>query len=154
MSVVHAAAPPAAWHERAVRIAGAALALAAIAWSLDLPYRAGLLVYTEQFIAAMLGVALAISYARTRDGQPPAARRLVLAALALAGGAWLALRYPALQADVLGHRAESLALSLLLLGLVIDACRRSVGVALAVVFAFFLVYAFVGHRFGGLLQTK
>lgn len=64
------------------------------------------------------------------------------------------MRYPALQADVLGHPVESMVLSVLVLVLTLEACRRSAGVALTVVFAFFFAWALVGHHFGGMLQTK
>lgn len=64
------------------------------------------------------------------------------------------MRYPALQADVIGHKAESVALSVVVLALTLEACRRSAGVALTVVFAVFLAWALVGHRFPGMLQTK
>ena len=105
----------------------------------------GWLVYQEQFIAAMLGLSLAIAFHR---------RSTALAAIAVAAGLWLALRYPTLQADVLGHPAESLALSIVILALTLEACRRSAGVALTLVFAFFFAWALVGHHFGGMLQTR
>jgi len=140
-----------AWAERTAAGAGALIALAAALWSFDLPQRFGLLVYTEQFIAAILGLAIATGYLRGGD---PGPARVALAALALAAGAWLALRYPVLQADVLSRRGEAIALSLVLLALVLDACRRSAGVALVFVFAFFFLYAVLGHHFSGLFQTK
>jgi TRAP transporter 4TM/12TM fusion protein len=137
---------------------GAAIALAAIVWSFDLPIRFGWLVYTEQFIAAVLGLALALSYLRAPPGAPagaaPSAARIALALVALAAGAWLAIRYPVLQADVLARRGEAITLSVVLLVLLLDACRRSAGVALVFVFGFFLTYALVGHHFPGLAQTK
>jgi TRAP transporter 4TM/12TM fusion protein len=140
-----------AWAERATAGAGALVALAAALWSFDVPLRLGLLVYTEQFIAAVLGLAIAIGYLRGGEAGPA---RIALAAAALAAGTWLAIRYPVLQADVLSRRGEAIALSVLLLGLVLDACRRSAGVALVFVFAFFFLYAILGHHFAGLLQTK
>ncbi len=105
----------------------------------------GWLVYQEQFIAAMLGLALGIAFSR---------RSTTLAVFGVAAGLWLAIRYPALQADVLGHPAESLALSIVILGLTLEACRRSAGVALTLVFAFFFAWAMVGHLFSGMLQTR
>ena len=65
----------------------------------------GWLVYQEQFIAAMLGLALGIAFSR---------RSTTLSVFGVAAGLWLAIRYPALQADVLGHPAESLALSIVI----------------------------------------
>jgi len=105
----------------------------------------GWLVYQEQFIAAMLGLALGIAFSR---------RSTTLSVFGVAAGLWLAIRYPALQADVLGHPAESLALSIVILGLTLEACRRSAGVALTLVFAFFFAWAMLGHLFSGMLQTR
>jgi TRAP transporter 4TM/12TM fusion protein len=149
---VSAVAP--GWADRTSAVGGAVIALAAAAWSFDVPLRLGLLVYTEQFIAAVLGLALAIGYLRGSQDAGPARYRVALAGLALVAGAWLALRYPVLQADVLSRRGEAIALSAILLALVLDACRRSAGVALVFVFAFFFLYAVAGHHFSGMFQTK
>jgi TRAP transporter 4TM/12TM fusion protein len=148
-------APAAAtWADHATAVGGALIALGSIVWSFDLPLKLGLLVYTEQFIAAVLGLALAIGYLRWQQGARPRWYRLGLALVALGAGAWLAIRYPTLQADVLSRRGEATALAVVLLVLLIDTCRRSAGVALAFVFAFFFAYALLGHHFSGMLQTK
>jgi len=64
------------------------------------------------------------------------------------------VRYPVLQADVMARRGEAITLSVVLLVLLLDACRRSAGVALVFVFFFFLAYAIVGPGFSGTFQTK
>jgi TRAP transporter 4TM/12TM fusion protein len=140
--------------ERSTLVAGALIALGAIAWSFDLAARLGLPVYTEQFIAAMIGLALFISFIRPARLGPPGALRWSLGVAGLVAGGWLAVRYPVLQAGALGHPVESVTLSLLVLALLIESCRRSAGVALTVVFAVFLVYALLGHHLSGLWQTK
>ena len=118
-------------------------------WGLDLPAKLGWLVYQEQFIAALLGLVLAIAFLR-RATVP----NLVLAAAGAVAGLWLAVRYPPLQADVIGHPVESMVLAVVLLLLTLEACRRSAGVALTVVFAFFFAWALVGHWMPGMLQTR
>jgi TRAP transporter 4TM/12TM fusion protein len=128
-----------------VPIFGGLIAAGGIVWGLDVPGKLGWLVYQEQFIAAMLGLALAIAFSR---------RSFILSAAGLLAGLWLALRYPALQADVLGHPAESLALAIVVLALTLDACRRSAGVALTLVFAFFFAWSLFGHLLPGMLQTR
>lgn len=133
---------------------GAAITLAAIFWGLDLPSRLGLLVYTEQFLAAMLGAALAIAYLRVRTGDPRTTPSFIFAVFALVAGGWLTWRYPVLQADMITNLSEGLTLAILLLVLVIDCCRRTAGFPLVLVFAFFFVYAMVGHLLPGLLETK
>jgi TRAP transporter 4TM/12TM fusion protein len=130
--------------------AGALIAGGGIFWGLDLPTRLGWLVYQEQFISLMLGLALAIAFLR-------GLRRpldWVLGLSAAAAGLWLAVRYPTLQADVLAHPTESMVLSGVLLVTVLEACRRSAGVVLTLVFAFFFAWALGGHLLSGMLQTK
>ena len=114
-----------------------------------MPAKLGWLVYQEQFIAAALGLALAIAFLRR-----PAPPNFVLAAAGAVAGLWLAVRYPPLQADVIGHPVESMVLSVVLLVLTLEACRRSAGVALTVVFAFFFAWALAGHLLPGMLQTR
>ena len=60
--------PAGGWAERVVAIAGVIITLGAILWSMDVPLKLGVPVYTEQFIAAMLGLALFIAYLRTGTG--------------------------------------------------------------------------------------
>ncbi len=128
-----------------VPVFGGLIAAGGIVWGLDLPARLGWQVYQEQFIAAMLGLALGIAFF-------PRSRVLSLAGVV--AGAWLAVRYPVLQADVLGHPLESMALSVLILAFSLEACRRSAGVALTLVFAFFFAWALLGHLLPGMLQTR
>ncbi|HUG77849.1 MAG TPA: TRAP transporter fused permease subunit [Burkholderiales bacterium] len=128
---------------------GTLITAGGIFWGLDVPAKLGWQVYQEQFIAAMLGLALAICYFRRED-----LLNFLLGGCGLLAGLWLAVRYPVLQADVLSHQAESLGLSIVLLALVLEACRRSAGVVLTLVFAFFFAWAMIGHHFPGMLQTK
>lgn len=118
-----------------------------------MPTKFGWLVYQEQFVAALLGLALAIAF--LRDQKPTGKIRDTAFALAgLLACLWVAVRYPLLQADVLGHPTETLALSVVILVIVLEACRRSAGMALTLVFAFFFAWALWGHLMPGMLQTK
>jgi TRAP transporter 4TM/12TM fusion protein len=135
--------------KRAADAAGFLLIAGAVFWGLDLPMRLGLLIYTEQFLAAALALAFFIAYLRAEGSL-----NAILSAVGLAAGGWLALRYPVLQADVLSHPAEALGLSIVLLVLLVDCCRRTAGLPLAFVFGFFFLYALVGHLLPGALQTK
>jgi len=149
---VAAAAPR--WADRVTAVAGGLITLGAVVWSFDLPLKLGILIYTEQFIAAVLGLALAVSFLRWQQDATPRWYRVALALVALGAGAWLAIRYPTLQADVLSRRGEAITLAVVVLVLLLDACRRSAGIALVFVFAFFFAYALFGHHFSGMFQTK
>jgi len=135
--------------EALIRIGGALIAAGGIFWGLDLPAKLGSQVYQEQFIAAMLGIALGICFFKKESPSS-----IFLSSAGLIAGLWLALRYPVLQADVLGHPVESMLLALTLLAVVLEACRRSAGMVLTLVFGFFFAWALVGHLFPGMLQTK
>jgi len=140
--------------DRAGQIAGGLLAALAIGWSLDLPIRWGWTLYAEQFVAALIGLALFGIYTRAPHvlGQRWLGPLLALAGLAVA--AWIAWRYPVLQGDMLGHRLEAVTLGIVVMVLLIDACRRATGWAMPAVFGFFLAYALVGHLLPGLFQIK
>jgi TRAP transporter 4TM/12TM fusion protein len=135
--------------KRAADVAGFLFIAGAVFWGLDLPMRLSWLVYTEQFLAAALGLAFFMAYMRTGN-----ALNANLATLGLASGAWLAVRYPVLQADVLSHPIEALVLSIVLLVLLVDCCRRTAGLPLAFVFGFFFLYALLGDHLPGALETK
>ncbi len=133
---------------------GGLIALVAIGWSLDLQTRVGTLVYSEQLIALVLGLALFGLYWKL----PPIAGRAAInrgfALIALAVMLWIAWRYPVLQADMLGHPAEALTLSVLALFLLVDSCRRCSGWSMPAIFGGFFLYALIGHLLPGLFQTK
>lgn len=139
------------WVKGAVDLAGALIIAGAIFWGLDLPTRLGILVYTEQFLAAVLALVFFVAYLR---GAGPGLLAHALALLGLGAGVWLAWRYPVLQADVLSHPAEALGLSVVLLVLLVDVCRRTAGFPLTLVFAVFFAYALVGPMLPGLWESK
>ena len=151
---VAGAALAAAPHERIALVFGAVITILAIVWSFDVPLKLGWPIYTEQFIAAMIGLALFLAYLRPGTDGRVVASRWVLACVGLTAGAWLAVRYPALQADMLGRPTESILIAVLLIAVLLDSCRRSAGIALVFVFAFFFLYASLGHLLSGAWQTK
>src|SRR5262245_53452560 len=137
-----------------VRLAGGLVALIAVAWSLDLQTKLGTLVYNEQIVALITGLALLGLYWRV----PPILGRRwlnhVLGILALNVMLWIGWRFPVLQADMLGHPKEAVTLSVLALFLIVDACKRCSGWSMPLIFGGFFVYALLGHLIPGLFQTK
>ena len=136
------------------RLAGGLILLVAVAWSLDLQAKAGALVYGEQLVAAIVGLALFGLYWRVPPilGQAWLNRACAFACLAVM--LWIAWRFPVLQADMLGHPVEAVTLSVLALALIVEACRRCSGWSMPIIFGAFLLYALVGHLIPGLFQTK
>lgn len=139
------------------------LAVGGLFWAVDAPTWLGWFVYQEQFIAAALGLALFLAFTlhgNSRDGAVGRLRgvwqvgRNIVAALGLSAGAWLCVRYPTLQADVIANETEALVLAVILLALSLEACRRSAGTVLTLVFGFFFAWAIFGYLLPGMLATK
>jgi TRAP-type uncharacterized transport system fused permease subunit len=158
MSDVHHEAP-AGPQSRAARglifVGASVLTLASIAFALQL-YRdvLGLLLYNEQFLAGMIAIGMALVYLTQplRRGQ----RRAVipwydwlLAALSLAVGFYIAVRYPALSEDMTARPLDGLIIAFITIPLVMEALRRTVGFALTVIVVVFLVYAPLGQYVPG-----
>ena len=137
-------------------VAALLLAMGGLFWAVDAPTWLGWFIYQEQFIAAALGLALFMAF-EPRDG---VALRLATwwrhlpGLLGVCAGAWLSVRYPVLQADVIGHETEAMVLAVVLLGLSLEACRRSAGTVLTLVFGVFFVWALFGYLLPGMLATK
>ncbi len=144
-------------------ILGSLLALAGLVWAVDAPTALGWFVYQEQFIAAALGVSLFITFVGRADGEPSSSSnqglpavmvRAVPGLLGLGAGVWLCIRYPILQADVIGNETEAVLLSVVILALSLEACRRSAGSVLTIVFGVFFAWALFGYLLPGMLATK
>jgi hypothetical protein len=127
------------------------LTLGSVAWAFQL-YRDlfGLLLLNEQFLAAMLGLGLALVYL-TQPMRAGASRGRVpwydwaLAFASLAAGAYVAFRFPSLSEQVTARPADGLAVAFVIIALVIEALRRVAGVTLTIIVVSFLCYALVGH---------
>ena len=122
---------------RRVNSGGAGLlTLASIAFALQFYRTVGLLLYNEQFLAAMLGPGSRSS--SDAAGAPGDGRRAVpsydwlLAAASVAVGCYVAVRYPVLSEayDAADRRPDR---RLITVPLVVEALRRTVGMALAIV---------------------
>ena len=142
------------WWSAATWVAGGAIAFLAIAWSADLPLRLGLLIYSEQFVAAMIGLALCGAFLRRPDDAKPSPVAVACAIAGFAAGFWIAFRYPVLQADLRGHATEGMVLGIVVIGLTVEACRRGSGWSMPIIFGLFFAYALFGHYFSGIWQTK
>jgi len=144
------------WTTLAARTLAIVLTLASIAWAADLPRTLGASLYTEQFIAGILGLTLGLAY-------------LKIAAQQLGFGYWLSLGASVLAMGIAGYFAVFYAdlvlvmaftpTSLVILGcvfivLAVEALRRLVGIPLTVVVLLFLLYGFVGEYIPGILGSR
>ena len=128
------------------------LTLSAVVQAMDIPSRLGLSFYTEQFLALVLGLALAMVFL-TR-----ASRWLVLdnvlAALGLVLGVFVAWRYPDLLSRMMFAPLDVLAVGALVFVLVLEGLRRAVGWTLVIVVLSIAGYGLIGHLVDGPLQTR
>jgi TRAP transporter 4TM/12TM fusion protein len=144
---------------RAVVDGGAVLlSLGAVAWAVDLYSRLGLALYTEQFLAAMLALALPLVFLRVpaHKGDRGAVPWYDVAAAALGFCvlAYVTAVYPRLINELVYEPVEALVASTVVLALLIEGLRRSVGKVLVVVLLAFFAYALWGHHIPGQLVGR
>jgi TRAP transporter 4TM/12TM fusion protein len=150
--------PSDAIHKWLVAGIGVAVTAVCLGWVGQIPYYFGTAFYQEQFLASVLGLALALVYnALDRRGRPHATFSPVDAVLGLIGlctAAWIAVRWDILLMDVSYRTPETLVLSGIMLVLVLEGLRRATGWGLlSVVFGFFL-YATIAHLMPEALRGK
>lgn len=144
---------------RLCRAMAASIAFLAVLWAADLATVLRISVYTEQLLAVVLGLSLAIVYLRRpmRRGTvrltAPWYDRLA-ALVAVAAGAWLLARFPVLTEDAFYHPVESLILAAMLVVLTVEALRRATGYSLLAVLGAFALYGLLGDFIPGKLQAR
>ncbi len=145
------------WRRPAAAALGAAISVVALALAAQAPLRFGVLVFTEQILAALLGLGLAacfVSRPLGRWGRLGEALDALCAAAGLAVGLYLALRYPALAQDYYFRKAEAALAGIILAPLLLEGLRRTTGPALVAVTVAFLLYALAADLVPGRLQGR
>ncbi len=134
------------------------LTLTAVAQAADLPSRLGYSYYTEQFLAVILGLSLALVFLLRRirpgAGAHPPVTDLLLAALGLSLSFYVAWDYPSLLTGAMKLPWHALAVGGMLFLLVLEGLRRTVGMTLVVVVLVIAGYGLIGHLVPGVLQTR
>ena len=145
---------------RTIVIAGACLlTVVAVIRSLDLDRSLGLLLYNEQYLFGMLGVAFFLVFLhlgidrKPRTGPVPW-YDLLLAVLGLVSCGWLAVRYPSLADIVSDEPPEALITGGIIMVLVAEGLRRTAGPILLGVLLFFLAFGVAGQFVPGQLQGR
>ena len=116
------------------------------------------MLYTEQFLAAMLAVALPVLFLNvpaTKGRGGPVPWYDILAAIAgFAAMAYVAATYPRLSGELVYQPMDALIVSAVILALIIEGLRRSVGKVLVGVILVFVAYALWGHHIPGKLVGR
>lgn len=138
---------------------GGTLALIPIFFATEIHLTMGWEIFTEQGMAAALGLGLAIVFIKSpfkREGVKTTVPvyDAVLALLGLLAGIYLALRYPTLQDELFELRSEAAVIGFILIPLIVETIRRTAGWSLTCIILVFLIYAFFGHFVPGLFQAR
>lgn len=135
-----------------------ALTCSAIIRALDIDRMAGLVLYTEQYLSFTLCLALPLvclavpaGKGRKRTGRIPWYD--VLGALAgFITAAYITIRYPVLSELTTVRPVDGIIVGAIILVLLIEGLRRTVGIVLPIVVIGFFILALVGHHIPGTLQ--
>jgi TRAP transporter 4TM/12TM fusion protein len=120
-----------------------------MAWSL----------YSQQFFAAALALALPLAFITlpAKKGDPRDSvpwYDWLAATVGFLAAAWIAIRYAELVNTIFAHPAAAYIPGAIVVLLLIEALRRSAGVALVVIIVVFLVYALFGDLMPGRLAGR
>ena len=141
-----------------VSILACLLTLGSIGWAADIYTKAGLVLYNEQFLAAMIALVLPLAFltvpARSRSGGPLPWYDTICAVAGFAAAAYVAMDYPQLASDLAYKPLNALIPSILLLLLIVEGVRRTSGRVLVIVLLVFFAYAIWGHHLPGKLVGR
>ncbi len=135
------------------------LPIGTVIWAFDILRRLGVLIYPEQFGAAMLGLALALVYLHTPAGVGRERRSdvpwydICLAAAGFATCVVVALKFPEFSTSSL-KTPLGLAAGFILIPLLLEGARRTAGLPIMLVAAAFLVLGMTAYLLPGDLMGR
>jgi TRAP transporter 4TM/12TM fusion protein len=159
MEELSAAAPPKSAAGRLAQVVLAAtLTLGSLAYSVGLSRKLGLVVFPEQFLAAIYGVCLALLFISFPARRGTAREDVpwldwLLAATGLVAGLYVATHFPRITATAGTVTGELLFLAALIAFLTMEGTRRTSGYSLIVITFALTLWVLVGHQIPGELRT-
>ncbi len=143
----------------AVRALEALIVGTVVAWVLGAPRALGLNLYTEQFLAAVLGLSIALAFLKLPARARAAKTRIpwwdwLGAALALGACGTVSVMYDSVVTEVSMRPRDFVALSALLVLLVLETTRRATGMSLIWYAMVGVLYALWGHLIPGPFQAQ
>jgi TRAP transporter 4TM/12TM fusion protein len=129
-----------------------------VAWVLNVPGRLGIGLYTEQFLAAVLGITLALTFllipvrGHEADGGTFVVTKpthvpwydIAASAAGFAACGYIAIRYPQLVTELVYRPVDGIAVATVIVVLVLEATRRTSGWSLLIIILGLCVYALLG----------
>ncbi|MDQ2954485.1 MAG: TRAP transporter fused permease subunit [Pseudomonadota bacterium] len=146
----------------AMQIMRAAIVLIVVVWILNLPGRMGIGLFTEQVLAAVLGLSLALTFLTFPLGaketgeeaivakvlevetEKPGTIDIVLAILSLLTCFYVAARYPQLIVELVSRPPSGVIIASIIVLLVFEASRRVAGLALVLIVLALCAHALLG----------
>ncbi|MGE3246887.1 MAG: TRAP transporter permease [Beijerinckiaceae bacterium] len=140
-------------------ILASVLTLLSVAWALELQLYIGLYLFNEQFLIAMLGIALTAVFiglpvAQSVKKPPVPLYDWVLAALAAGCAIFIYIKFPDYSELQSERPLDGLIVAFIMVLLVLEALRRTVGNVLVLVVLGFVVYGLLGQLIPGELQGR
>ncbi|MEE2822103.1 MAG: TRAP transporter fused permease subunit [Acidobacteriota bacterium] len=138
-------------------VLGGLLALVAVAWAAELPYRFGFILYPEQALVMILALGLAMALLGTSDQRTQSSVGWYdwgLAIMGLSTGIYVAVRYPILADEFFFRPVETTVVGTILVLLSVEALRRTTGWSILSVLLIFMTYGLVGHLIPGKLSGR
>jgi TRAP transporter 4TM/12TM fusion protein len=135
------------------------LTLIAIGWSLSLHRSLGLSFYPQQFVSAVLTLALPIAFlslpaSRTGERTVVPWYDCLAAMLAFAASGYVTLRYPQVVNLIFAMPATAYVPGIIIIALLLEAVRRATGWALVIIISVFLLYGLFGDMVPGRLAGR
>lgn len=147
------------FHRGVVSVLSGLLTVVAVGEAASLPSRLGYSYYTEQFLALVLGLSLALVFlvskrddGDTRPGPTPLDWGLSILGLSLS--LYVVVAYPSLVSRAMSLPTDALIVGTGLIALVLEGLRRAVGWTLVIVVVVIVGYGTIGHLVPGVLQTR
>lgn len=135
------------------------LTMVGIAWALDIYRLIGLLLFPEQILGAILALALPLVFLSFPPKKGSARARVpwydgAAAVVGFASAAFIAFRFPVLSELISDRPMDGVVVGGVLILLLIEGLRRTVGNVLTVMVLAFLAYALMGHWVPGVLAGR
>ncbi|MGH6771745.1 MAG: TRAP transporter permease, partial [Xanthobacteraceae bacterium] len=150
----------------------AAIIVIVVGWILNIPGRMQIGLFTEQMLAAVLGLSLALTFLqfplqmKTTGEEAIALKALtgeqdvagpidwVLAALSLACCFYVAIRYPELIRELVGRPWSGVTIATIIVLLVFEASRRVTGLALVLIVLALCAHALLGWMLPDMFASR
>jgi TRAP transporter 4TM/12TM fusion protein len=135
------------------------LVAASVAWAADLYRKVGLVLFMEQYVAAILGIAFLLLFITVpaRSGTSQAVPPWYDILLGLAGfiaAGYIAVRFVELGTQMFFHPWDGLLASVVVIVLSMEGMRRTTGWPLVITVLFFLAYGLLGHLIPGIMAAR